>query len=117
MKSLARVLGVALVMSAFFAPMTARADSWFACNVSDIGDMGNRVGVYCTNGWQDNTAIHWVMIGLSDANKVQRFWTMMTGALLSGKPMWLYLPTSASGNMTGCSSSNCRVASQFSLAN
>jgi hypothetical protein len=108
---------VALVSLGLYA-LPARADAWYYCKPTQVMELdSSRVHVACSNAITVNgNQVKFLAIGLSDKARVNRFISLASSALLSGKYFLAAIPVGAGTNVTGCAASNCRTPYRFGVA-
>ena len=110
------LLGILLVIGGVAAVPNAASADWLTCNVREVGEFSNRVHVRCWNSIVVNgNTVTYLAIGKTDTTMVARFISLATSSLLSGKPFSVDVPVSATGNVSGCGSTNCRTPSVWLL--
>lgn len=100
-----------------FATERARADAFFECIPDEVTEFSNRIHVRCENSIATpaGNVIRYVAIAKTDAALAQRFLTLANAALLSGRFFLVLIPDSATGNVSGCGSSDCRTPPTFGI--
>jgi hypothetical protein len=118
------LLGTIAALAAGSAVTTlvyAQAASTHLCTpskvgVGGVGSASERVVVTCTtsgpNGSGGNT-IAFFAIGASDAARANRYMTLASSALISGRRIRFSYPHS--GNTSGCGAADCRTPSDYTM--
>jgi hypothetical protein len=93
----------------------AISSAWYTCNVSALNESGAVISVSCEgeSGRKRNSAVP-----KSDANLANRFMSVATAAILSGRPMRILQDTSTGSEcsvLAGCATASCSRAIGFGI--
>ena len=91
------------------APLSAPA--WYTCvSVHDVSVYNSRVHIKCNSTIPVITNVYYFAVPSSDSANASRYLSLFETALLSGKPLMLFVDAAdTSGNTWGCSAGDCRV--------
>jgi hypothetical protein len=110
-------LAVLTMLAAFLPAVPASADGYFECIPDELTEFSDRIHVRCTNGYvtTGGQTIRYLAISKTDTARAQRFITLANSAMLSGQFFLVLVTDSASGNVAGCGSSDCRSPTSFGV--
>ena len=130
MRSTRLIPGLVLAAAVLVLAAPAFADQTFDCTPSEVLELGNRIHVKCStpatvvpsSGSVDYRArasreIRYLAIGKTDRDKANRFTSLATAAMVSGKKFRVVIGFSSSTNTDGCNPNDCRTPSAFGIVN
>lgn len=107
------VASLALVLGASIGSAHAASAS---CTPADVTVFTSRIHIRCSQGTADGAnTIYYFAVPTTDATFANRFMTIATTALVSGRRFVINFTSGASGASYGCLASDCRPANWFGI--
>ena len=112
-----RTFIAALLFASAAGAGIAKADTIMSCMVGRVIEWSDRVDVYCSNSVTVNggALVQFFAIAKTDPDRANRWVSMASSALLSGKSFEVIFKDNGADNVSNCPLSNCRTPYAFGL--